>query len=368
MTTAPSVDEFRRDVTGFLAASIDSGVACPAFGAILPPDLTAAAVAWQRHCLDHGYAGIHWPVAHGGRGLGRTHTAVWYEECARAGVAPYVNLQGVVLAGEAILRSGTADQQRRFLRSTIAADTIWCQLFSEPGAGSDLAALQTRAEPDGDGFVVNGQKVWSSNAEQASHGILLARTDPSLPRHRGISFFLLDMSLPGVDVRPLRQMTGHSEFCEVFLTDVAVPADALLGARNDGWAVAMAVLGDERGSSGAAGVIALERRLDQLARRAPAGDAVARGRLARLLAAGTALGWLMQRGGDDPAAAPAAKLARSEIEFDARLVEADVRGADAMLWDPTTEAFLYSPGMRIAGGTSEVQRNIIGERQLGLPR
>jgi alkylation response protein AidB-like acyl-CoA dehydrogenase len=316
---------------------------------------------------DAGFAGLHWPVEYGGRGLGRAHTAVWTEECARAQVSPYLNLQGLVLAGEAILRSGSDEQRRRFLPPTLTGELLWCQLFSEPGAGSDLTGLTTSAVADGDRYRIDGTKIWSSNAQFAEYGILLARTDPVQRGHRGITFFLLDMTAPGVDVRPIRQMTGDAEFCEVFLDGVEVPADARLGPENEGWRVATEVLLDERGS-GAAGLVSLERRLDHL--RSLAGDDPARrDALLRLYVRGQALRTLLLRaGGGGPAAASSAKLLRTELEFDIEVLLASLRGPDALLGGPATDRFLYAPGMRIAGGTSEIQRNIVGERVLGLPR
>jgi alkylation response protein AidB-like acyl-CoA dehydrogenase len=315
---------------------------------------------------DAGFAGLHWPVEHGGQGLGRAHTAVWLEECARAQVSPYLNLQGLVLAGEAILRSGRDEQRRRFLPPTLTGELLWCQLFSEPGAGSDLTSLTTSAVADGDGYVIDGTKIWSSNAQFAECGILLARTDPQQRGHRGISFFLLDMATPGVEVRPIRQMTGDQEFCEVFLDGVAVPAAARLGPENEGWRVATEVLLDERGSGGA-GLVSLERRLDHL--RSQARDPAHRDALLRLYVRGQALRTLLLRGGGGgPAAASSAKLMRTELEFDIEVLLASRRGPDALLAGPATDRFLYAPGMRIAGGTSEIQRNIIAERVLGLPR
>ncbi|MEM7276117.1 MAG: acyl-CoA dehydrogenase family protein, partial [Actinomycetota bacterium] len=358
----------RGEAGAFRAESRASGIAGPAFGAILPPGHHRPAVAWQRYLADQGWAGLHWPVANGGRGLSRAHTAVWFEECARARVAPYLNLQGLILAGEALLRSGTDAQRERFLRPTLTGEILWCQLFSEPGAGSDLAGLATAAVRDGDHWVLNGQKVWCSNGQFAQFGILLARTDPDARKHRGISFFCLDMTSPGVEVRPLRQMTGDEEFCEVFFDDVIVPADALLGPEHDGWRVAMEVLGDERSSVGASGAIGLEQRLTELAAAGAGDDPLAVDELAGLLARGHALRALLDRRGDDVALAPAAKLLRTEVDLAATELTAAFRGADALLLDETTEQFLYAPGMRIAGGTSEIQRNIIGERLLGLPR
>ncbi len=352
----------------FLRSSIEDGSACPAFGAIMPPAFHGRARAWQRRIHDAGLAGLHWPAAHGGRGYDRAHTAIWSEECARADVQPYLNLQGIVLAGEAIIRRGTDDQQARFLPPTLTGEILWCQLFSEPEAGSDLGGLRTTAVRDGDRYVINGQKVWCSNGQFAEFGILLARTDPDEPGHRGISFFLIDMETPGVTVRPLTQMTGDQEFCEVFLDDVELPADALLGPEHGGWLVAMEVLQDERGAAGSAGLIALQRRLDALVAIGDGGDGASRDRLVQLITRGQALRATMMRSAGDAATASASKLARAELDFDAEGVKATMRGAEAMLADEATDRFLYSPGMRIAGGTSEIQRNIIGERVLGLPR
>ncbi|MEZ5217254.1 MAG: acyl-CoA dehydrogenase family protein [Ilumatobacteraceae bacterium] len=363
----PDPERYRAAAAAFLASSVAADEHCPAFGAILPPDLHDRARAWQRRMFDAGYAGIHWPVDVGGQGLPRSYSAIWAEECAKAQVQHMLNLQGIVLAGEAILRTGTADQRARFLRPTLSGEILWCQLFSEPGAGSDLAGLATTAVLDGDHYVLNGQKVWCSNGQFAEFGILLARTDPDQPGHRGISFFLLDMHAPGVEVRPLTQMTGDAEFCEVFMDDVVTPATSMLGEPNTGWAVAMAVLQDERGSSGSAGLIGFERRLSKLAG-LKSDDPVLGDELMHLLVRGHALRTMLMRSGAGAAAASAAKLMRTELEFAAEELETRLRGADAMLVDSHTRRFLYSPGMKIAGGSSEIQRNIIGERILGLPR
>ena len=359
--------EFRSTVAEFIGDSVASGVACPAFGAIMPPAMFDRARAWQRHCFDHGFAGIDWPTEYGGRGLSAAHATVWSQACAAAGVAPYMNFQGVVLACGAIRAFGTPAQKERYLRATLAADIVWCQLFSEPGAGSDLVSLSTRAEPAGDGWAVTGQKVWSSTAQLAQHAILLARTDPNVAGHRGISFFLFDMQQPGVDVRPLQQMTGDSEFCEVFLDEAAVGPDDLLGPLHGGWAVTTSVLADERSEVGAAGV-ALRRELATLAGGVVGGGEVFRDRLAALTTDGRALAHLFERSGGDPLLGPLTKLANTE--FVSRLTELrlDASGADGMIDGPATEPFLYAPGMRLAGGTSEIQRNLVGERLLGLPR
>ena len=360
------VEDLRAEARAWLAAH--RAEAPRDYGAILPPELAEAGRAWQRTLFDAGWAGIHWPVEHGGRGLTPEHTAAWTTECALAEVPPWINMVGVVLAGGSILAFGTPDQQRAHLRGILDATNVWCQLFSEPGAGSDLASLATTADRDGDDWVVSGQKVWCSNGRVADRGILLARTDRDAPRHAGISFFLIDMHLPGIDVRPLRQMTGGSEFDEVFLDEVRLPADALLGPLHGGWGVAMATLTNERGHIGSAG-ISLARRLDAIATMEGAEDAVSRDRLAELLSRGRALQAMGRRQG--PVASVAASLAKlgvTELMFDAAVLEGDLAGADAMLEGGPATRLLGAPGGRIAGGTTQVQKNIIGERLLGLPK
>ena len=362
------IDEFRAQAHDWVARN--ASAAPRDYGAILPPELVDQGVAWQRRLVDGGWAGIHWPAEWGGRGLTPAHNAVWIEECARAGVPPFINMVGIVLAGQAILRFGTPEQQARHLRQTLTAEHVWCQLFSEPGAGSDLASLSTRAEPDGDSFVVNGQKVWCSGGRISDWGILMARTDPTLPKHRGISFFLFDMRLPGVEVRPLRQMTGGSEFDEVFFTDVVVPGDCLLGPLNGGWDVGMAVLTNERGHIGAA-VIGLERRLAAIAAMGDERplDTLERQRLVGLLGRGRAFAAMGSRQG--PSASTAAslmKLGISELMFDAAVERVRLAGVEGQLCGPAVDGMLSAPAGRIAGGTSQVQRTIIGERLLGLPR
>ena len=347
------VDTFRTQAAAWLAAN--RAHAPRDYGAILPPDLRDEGVAWQRRLFEAGFAGISWPVEHGGRGLTPDHQAAWIEEAALAEVPAFINMVGIVLAGGTILAFGTPEQQAAHLRPIIRGERVWCQLFSEPDAGSDLASLGTRAERDGDGWVVTGRKVWCSNGRVADWGILLARTDADAPKHRGISFFLLDMALPGVEVRPLRQMTGGSEFDEVFLDEVHLPDDALLGPLHGGWGVAMSTLTNERGHIGAL-AISLGRRLDGV------GDV-------DLLVKGRAYQALGRRQG--PVASTAAslmKLGITELLFDLAVARADADGPAAMLAGDASDALLAAPGGRIAGGTSQIQRNIIGELLLGLPR
>ncbi len=364
------VEEFQREAADWLAANARRGPRD--YGAICPPELIEAGIDWQRTVRDAGFAGIHWPEEHGGRGLTADHNGAWLLECARAGAPPVLNMVGLVLAGGAILRYGTPEQQERHLRATLDADHVWCQLFSEPGAGSDLGSLSTKAELDGDRYIVNGQKVWCSGGRYSNWGILMARTRSlaEAKKHDGISFFLCPMDLPGIEIRPLQQMTGEAEFDEVFFTDVELPAEHLLGPLHGGWGVGMAVLTSERGHIGTA-VIGLERRLEQITRLADGRDtsAIERQALAELVGRGSAYKAMAQRQG--PVASTAAslmKLGITEMSFDVAMLRGDVAGADAMVDGVAAAGMLAAPGGRIAGGSSQVQRNIIGERLLGLPR
>ncbi|MEY4391412.1 MAG: hypothetical protein RLZZ544_121 [Actinomycetota bacterium] len=366
--SAHDLDEFRTRVSRWLAEN--KQFAPRDYGAICPPDLIDEGVAWQKRIFAAGYAGLHWPAEHGGQGLTPAHHGVWVEECAKAGVPPILNMVGLVLAGGAVMAFGTDEHKAEHLRRTLAAEHVWCQLFSEPGAGSDLGSLSTRAERDGDRFIVNGQKVWCSGGRCSNWGILMARTNPDAPKHEGISFFLCPMDLPGIEVRPLRQMTGEAEFDEVFFTDVELPADALIGPLHGGWGVGMAVLTNERGHIGAS-IIGLERRIDQMAAlgKGRGLDMKQRQQLATLMSRGIAYKAVAQTQG--PVASTASslmKLGITEMMFDIAMLRGDISGADAMLEGPDATGMLAAPGGRIAGGSSQVQRNIIGERLLGLPR
>jgi len=338
------------------------------YGAILPPELANEARVWQGRLFEAGFAGIHWPIEFGGRGLTPEHNAAWFTECARAEVPAILNMVGCVLTGSALLAFGTPEQQAEHLRPIITGERVWCQLFSEPDAGSDLAGLATRADRDGDTYLVNGQKVWCSNGRVADWGILMARTDSEAAPHKGISFFLLDMASAGVELRPLRQMNGDAEFDEVFLTDVRVPAACLLGPENAGWMVGMSALTNERGFIGASS-ISLQRRLDGLRELLPGLSPIQRQGLIDLWIRGTVLWAMGQRlGAVASILGSVAKLGTTELMFDLAMFRADIAGAAAMVESPVTYGLLTAPGGRIAGGTSQVQRNIIGERILGLPK
>ena len=220
---------------------------------------------WQATLYDGGWAGITWPKEYGGRGASPMQAAIFAPEQGRFDVPGSIFSQGIGMAGPALMAHGSDDQKERFLPPMLRGDEVWCQLFSEPGAGSDLASLVTRAEPDGEQWIVNGQKVWTSSAHYSDYGILLARTGEIADRHRGITYFLLDMRTPGVEVRPLRQITGSAHFCEVFLTDVAIPDSNRVGPVNGGWAVAMTTLTSERSLISGLGGDRFER-LAELAR------------------------------------------------------------------------------------------------------
>ena len=363
-----SVDDFQLQAREWLVAN--KAAAPRDYGAICPPDLVDQGLDWQRRIHAAGFAGIHWPVEFGGQGLSAEHNSIWMLECALAGVPPFFNMVGMVLAGGAIQRYGTPEHQQQHLQPTLSAERVWCQLFSEPGAGSDLAGLSTRAEGDGDRFIVNGQKVWCSGGRYSDWGILMARTNPDAPKHEGISFFLFPMDLPGVDIRPLKQMTGEAEFDEVFFTDVELPAEQLLGPLHGGWGVGMAVLTSERGHIGTS-IVGLERRLESMARLAEGRELspVERQRLAALISTGSSLKAMAQRQG--PIASTAGslmKLGITEMMFEVSMLRGDLGGVGATLVGADAFGMLAAPGGRIAGGTSQVQRNIIGERLLGLPR
>jgi alkylation response protein AidB-like acyl-CoA dehydrogenase len=334
--------------------------------------------AWQRRLFEGGWAGITWPAEFGGRGGDVVQSMIFRQEESRFDVTSGLFAVAIGMAGPTMIGHGSDGQRARYLPAMLRGEEVWCQLFSEPGAGSDLASLATRAERDGDEWVVNGQKVWSSGAHHADLAILLARTDPELPKHRGITFFILDMHSPGIDVRPLRQMTGGATFNEVFLTDVRVPAANVVGEVNGGWGVTMTTLANERSLSG--GTSSFPQVL-KLARECGAtDDPLIRQRLAACYAKGQILRYLgfriqtaMGRGMATPESS-VSKLFYSQVAREMAEVSLTVQGPRGMLLGPDTpeqgywqQQFLSAPSLRIAAGSDEVQRNIIGERVLGLP-
>jgi alkylation response protein AidB-like acyl-CoA dehydrogenase len=341
---------------------------------------TAACKEWQQTLYDGGWAGLTWPVDAGGRGGKGWQQRIFNEEQAKFDVAVGAFAVGIGMAGPTIIAWGTDEQKARFLPPMLRGDEIWCQLFSEPGAGSDLAGLRTRAERDGDEFILNGQKVWTSGAHYSQWGLLLARTDLDQPKHRGITAFILDMSLPGIEVRPLRQITGASHFNEVFFTDVRIPASAQLGPLNEGWRVANTMLSNERALIGGGGGRVGFRDLAELAKQGgTAHDPLLRQELARSYTRMQIIKWLGWRarsrkdGGMGPETSVLKLAVSRRLELDGDLVLALQRAhgvlsnEDALFDGYYQQQFLMQWSSRIGGGTEQVQRNVIGERVLGLP-
>jgi len=333
---------------------------------------------WSRRLYEAGYAGLTWPKAHGGAGAPYSFQAILYEELAAAQAATHVGVIGLGMAGPTIIAHGTEEQKARYLRPILAADEIWCQGFSEPDAGSDLAAVRTRAERRGDVYVVNGQKVWSSFAHIAERCILVAQSDPGAPRHRNLTYLLVDMRAPGVEVRPLRQITGEAEFNEIFFTEVAVPVEDRLGDEGEGWQVAMTTLLHERATLGfalSATFDSLVRRLLDEARRRELDprlrEALAREWIELQALRSTnyrALGTYEHTGVPGPEGS-AVKLRWSEANQRLTKLAREVLGPEGILDDGWwNHQQLRSRGNTIEAGTSEVLRNIIAERVLGLPR
>ncbi len=342
----------------------------------------ARARAWQRTLYDAGYAGITWPKEYGGRGGTALEAMIFNQEQAGFVVDTGPFTVGVAMAGPTLIAHGTNAQKARYLEPLLRGDEIWCQLFSEPGAGSDLAGLATRAVLDGDEYVVNGQKVWTSGAQYSDLGILLARTDPDQPKHRGISYFVVDMRSPGIEIRPLRQMTGGSHFNEVFLTDLRIPVANLVGDRNNGWRVAMTTLANERTAIGGGGSGVRFPELQRLAADfGLTGDPLVRQRLASLYTDLQLLRYLgfriqtaLSQGRPPGPESSVLKLAYSrhvaalgDVALSLAGPAGALAGADAPDGGYWQLRFLGQYGIRIGGGTDEVQRNVIGERVLGLP-
>ncbi len=352
-------------------------------------DLVIESKTFQAKLFDAGFAGITWPSEYGGQGLSNEYQRAFNEESADFELLTGTFTIGLGMCGPTILSHGSEEQKQRFIRPMLRADEVWCQMFSEPGAGSDVASLQSRAVRDGDEWILNGQKVWTTGAHYCDYGIVIARTDPDQPKHRGISMFILDMKSPGVTVKPLRQITGGSSFNEVFFDDVRLPVDNIVGERNEGWRAAITMLMNERVAIGAGGgggggraaagfesfvKLARQRGLDQ--------DSVIRNRLADLYIKRTVLGYIgMQireafKAGRDPGPIGSiAKLYGSVLARQSSDLGVALAGPLGVAWtaddkraDRWSTAVLSAPASAIAGGTDQIQRNIIGERVLGLPK
>jgi len=395
LTPTPEQRSFRDEVRAWLRANMPREWTARLAASSDVPRAEAYDLlrAWQRRLHAAGFIGLTWPREYGGRGLTFMEEMILAEEMALAKAPPVLNILGIGMAGPTIIAYGTEEQKKRYLPKILSADEIWCQGYSEPNAGSDLASLQTRAVRDGREWVVDGQKVWTSLAHTSDWMMLLARTDPDAPRHKGITYFLLDMHLPGVTVKPLRQITGDAEFNEVFFDGVRVHDSQVLGGVNNGWAVGMTTLMYERLALGFGLQMRLRIALDgliEMARRAEkAGhavtkDPVLRQKIAQLWIDTECLKYTGARAitrllkGEMPG--PEASTGKMGwVETHQRLQELAmeiqgpysqlVRGSDWAveegLWQ---HAFLRSRANSIEGGTTEIQKNIIGERVLGLPK
>jgi alkylation response protein AidB-like acyl-CoA dehydrogenase len=348
---------------------------------------------WQRKLHDGGWAAVSWPKEYGGRSASLMLQAIFWEEMARVEAPPMANSLGLGLIGPTIIAYGTEAQKKRYIPKILSAEEIWCQGFSEPNAGSDLAGLQTEARLDGDSYIVNGQKVWTSYGWVGDWCELVVRTDPAAPKHKGLTVLLVDMKTPGVDVRPLRQMTGESEFNEIFFRDVRVPAANVLGKVNDGWNVAISTLMHERGAYGARLHLLFKRNIDRLIElshtvqrngQPAAQDALIRQKLAQCYAEieimrhnqMRAFSRITATGVPGPEGSilkifwselnqRVQQIAQELLGPYGQLLGTDGRAVDHGIW---SYGYLRSRGNTIEAGTSEIQRNIIGHFVLGLPR
>jgi alkylation response protein AidB-like acyl-CoA dehydrogenase len=331
---------------------------------------------WSRKMYDAGYAGLTWPEEYGGRGAPYSHQAIVLEEFARAEAPQHMGVIGLGMAGPTIMAHGTEEQKRRYLPKILSAEEIWCQGFSEPGAGSDLSAVRTSMIEQDGSFVVNGQKVWSSFAHIADYCILIGRSDPESERHAGLTYVIADMKAPGVEVRPLRQITGEAEFNEIFFSDVEVPKENLLGEIGGGWQVAMTTLLHERGTLGFALGGALEaqvQKLVALTKERGADDPIIRDRVAQewielqalKMTNYRSLTTLMQTGIPGPEGSVSKLHWSEQNQRLTKLAMEILEGEDDGYW---RHQQLRSRGNTIEAGTSEILRNIIAERVLGLPR
>ncbi len=392
LSFSPEQEEFRAKVQAFLRVNLPPGWGKAGFR----PEgmsMTDFLRDWQRRLYEGGFLGMAWPQEFGGQGASQIEMAIFNEEVARVRAPAPLNVLGLTMAAPTIITYGTDEQKKRYLPKILSCEEIWCQGFSEPDSGSDLAAARTRAELQGDEFVVNGQKVWTTLGHIADWCMLVVRTDPDAPKHRGLSYLLVDMKSPGITVRPLRQMTGESEFNEMFFEDVHVPRQNLLGTLNDGWRVATTTLMNERGTTALASVMRYRIVFDEIldlvrltARNgAPAiSDPIVRQRLAQFYVELEMLRFTsyrafsqILRGGNPGPEGSISKLAWSELNQRMQEFVIELEGPASQLVKGSPYAvqggrwqhhFLRSRANTIEGGTSEIQRNIIAERVLGLPR
>jgi alkylation response protein AidB-like acyl-CoA dehydrogenase len=388
---SPQEEAFRQELRSWLETHLPKGYDPETFEQIDQDERFQVQLAWQKSLHAAGWVGIHWPKEYGGRGATVIEQAIYQQEMARVRSPGVANMLGINIVGPTIMHWGTEEQKQRYIPKILSADEIWCQGYSEPGSGSDFASLQTRAVEDGDYFVINGQKVWTSYAHKAHRCILVVRTDPNAPKHKGLSYLLVDMKSPGITVRPLVQITGDAEFNEVFFEDVRVPKANLVGEKHQGWQVAVTTLMFERANFGMVYQIEpMLRQLSELAKRLPvnghtaAEDPDVRQKIAQFYTESQAIKYngfrqlTRQLRGEPPGPEGSiGKLAGSELHLRiahfatellgpfGQIALGETHGLDNGYW---SRRALASRLYTIAGGTSEVMRNIIGDRVLALPK
>ena len=388
LTYTPDEDRFRERVRKFLKDNLPPGWGSGASsGSLNGRGNLQFMREWTRKLYENGFLGMSWPREFGGQGATQVELAILNEEMARSRAPSPLNYMGLTMTGPTLIAHGTQEQKQRFIDKILTGEELWCQGFSEPGAGSDLAALRTRAELKGDEFIVNGQKVWTSGAHYADWCFLLVRTDPTAPKHRGISYLLVDMKSPGITVKPLRQMTGEADFNEVFFEDVRVPRENLVGNLNDGWRVAVTTLSNERGTMAFALAARYEiifNEVAELCRSRARTSAVARQQVAQFFIDLQALKYGLYRNfskilhGETPGPEGSiAKLWWSELDQRMEDFAVQLLGPAAQLMDDPSHAvdagrwsmgLLRARCLTIAAGTSEIHRNTIAERILKMPK
>lgn len=390
LSVAPEDEAFRAHVRAWLQARLP-----------VKRDTLADRRAWHRQLLEAGFVGMGWPREYGGREARPVQQAILSEEMTLAGAPPHASGPGMSLVAPTLFAHGSEAQKRRYLPKILSAEELWCELYSEPNAGSDLASLRTSAVRQDGVYVVNGQKIWTSAGFNADLGILLARTNPDVPKHQGISYFIVDMRTPGIEVRPLRQLTGDAEFCEVFFTDVRIPAENMIGNEGEGWRGAQTTLSYERGGNTLSAATGRRLALDRLIRTCrEAGvleDQRVRNKLGRMLvdievmrAAGFRMLSSADKGKRPGAESSVQKLSSSEMEKRHQDLYQEILGSYGQLDGDLPDAYAvhqtgstisgepvpdnwcfpyaWSRALTILAGTSEIQRNILAERVLGLPR